>query len=24
VLMLVTVASVLLVERLRPRRRGWF
>jgi thiamine transport system permease protein len=24
VLMLVTVVSVLVVERLRPRRRGWF
>jgi thiamine transport system permease protein len=24
VLMLVTVVSVLIVERLRPRRRGWF
>ena len=24
VLMLVTVVSVLLVERMRPRRRGWF
>ena len=24
VLMVVTVSSVLLVERLRPRRRGWF
>ncbi len=24
VLMVVTVVSVLLVERLRPRRRGWF
>jgi thiamine transport system permease protein len=24
VLMLATVVSVLLVERLRPRRRGWF